>query len=233
MHFSSFPNMVRVPGKHSLQLWPLTNTPLKIVHAVSYKSKSWRPGFPQTSSSSMFTSLSVSLSNAWPDSHWNAYILFSHAGVCFQVAIHGNLVFLSSFADIFAANRSCCSVFFPPYFPESLVIRSACQSLSSWGVLSSFWARSAMLAIASHCIRPILPLFISKQSSVSVAGNMKRITCCAVEDFSCNRPAWHRVFTTTNTKAFTNRLQFEAPLCRTVSDGEQKNMYSSENATDS
>lgn len=59
-----------------------------------------------------------------------------------------------------------------------------------------------MLAIAFHFDHPILSLFISKQCGVAAAGNMKRITCCAVEDFSCNRPAWLWVFITTNKRSF-------------------------------
>lgn len=69
-------------------------------------------------------------------------------------------------------------------------------------LLLSFFEWSAVLAIAFHCKCPILSVFVSKQSAVAAAGSMKRITCCAVEDFSCKRPAWHWVFTTTNIKPF-------------------------------
>lgn len=49
-----------------------------------------------------------------------------------------------------------------------------------------------MSAGASSSNQPVLSLLISKQSAAS-AGNMKRLTCCAVEDFiylifCCNRP---------------------------------------------
>lgn len=66
--------------------------------------------------------------------------------------------------------------------------------------LVSFFAWSAVLDIAFYCKCPILSVFVSIQSAVASAGSMKRITCCAVEDFSCKRPAWHWVFTTTNIK---------------------------------
>ncbi len=157
MHSSSLPNMVRVPGKDSLPPWPQTNTPLRVVRAVSNKSESWQAGFPQTSYSSTLTSLSVSrlccLSNAWPDSHMNAGTLTfcSVMPACaFKWQSTGILFFFLSFADIFATNRSCCGVFFPLYFPEitwhsnhvslTLILRSSVDEI--WVSVEFFWVIS-------------------------------------------------------------------------------------------
>lgn len=131
--------------------------------------------------------------------------------------------------------------FFPTVHPrERLSFKPRVSHSLSWEVLSmqseflwSVFDRSAMLAIISHCNSPVFfLLFISKQSAVAAAGNMKRITCCAVEYFSRNRPAWHWVFTTTNLKAFMNWLQFDVLLCCTVGDRELKSIYLSGNVTD-
>lgn len=81
---SSLPNMVRVPGKDSLSPWRHTNTTLRDV-CVRF-----RAGFSQTSHSGTLRYLPAA-SSLKP--HWNSHILFSHAAVCFQVAIHRNLVF--------------------------------------------------------------------------------------------------------------------------------------------
>lgn len=137
--------------------------------------------------------------------------------MCFQVAIHRNLVLLCSFAYIFATNRSRCGFFpptslsrdclsFKPRVPHSSPGKFCQWKFSFWVFLTDLNCWLSSFNVTTQ----FLPLFISIQSSVvAAAGNMKRITCCAVEDFSCNRPAWHWVFTTTNIKSFMNWLQFE------------------------
>lgn len=132
----------------------------------------------------------------------------------FQVAIHRNLVFVLSFANI--CTLIAHTVVFLHWDHSSFKPHAR-----HWEVLwiefkLSFFDLRRWLSLPTLTTR-LSSRFIPKQSAGSAAGNIKRITCCAVEDISCNKPVWHWVVTTTDMKAFMNWLQCEALLCFTVS----------------
>lgn len=168
--------------------------------AFSYKSKSWQARFPQSSSSSTLTSLPVSLlccfSNAWPDSHKETLTLtFSLVMCVFQAASCRKLVLLSSFAvsALIAHAAVFCTVHptgclsFEPCadhcYPEDRV-----SSPDQW-CWSSHFALTDLLLLCLFLNKVLVLLVETWNASLAVPWRFI---------FSCRRPAWRQVFTTTN-----------------------------------